>query len=89
MGAAPGIAGSSSPEVDGCFLCVEEFDEQYFVDMNNTGGPVDVWEVSGVLRSELVESANGYQYVPRKVSAEHVRLARPNASASEHARSRR
>jgi hypothetical protein len=43
MGAAPGIAGSSAPEEQGVFLCLNEFDVDFFVRMNNTGGPVDVW----------------------------------------------
>lgn len=74
MGAAPGIAGSRSPEVDGCFLCVEAFDLEYFLDMNNTGGPVDVWEVEGVSRWDLQESPNGYWYFPGRIPASQVRL---------------
>lgn len=76
MGAAPGIAGSSGPEVDGCFLCVDEFEDEWFIKMNNTGGPVDVWEVDGVSRDELVESSNGHQYVSRKIEPNDLRLVR-------------
>lgn len=43
MGAAPGIAGSRSPEVEGCFLAGEEDVDWFVLTINNTGGPVDVW----------------------------------------------
>jgi hypothetical protein len=39
MGAAPGIAGSGRPEVEGCFLCVDVLEDEWFIKMNNTGGP--------------------------------------------------
>ena len=45
MGAAPGIAGSAEPEVDGCFLSADEWGYSFFLHINNTGGPVDVWAV--------------------------------------------
>jgi hypothetical protein len=32
----------------GVFLCLEEFDASFFLGMNNTGGPVDVWTVEGI-----------------------------------------
>jgi hypothetical protein len=60
MVAAPGIAGSESPEQEGCFLCHDESGAEWFIDMNNTGGPVDVWAVDGVDPSELRESPEGY-----------------------------
>jgi hypothetical protein len=64
MGASPGIAGSSRPEVDGVFLCRDEAEWRYFVRLNNTGGPVDVWSVTGVEASTLVDNGNGYGYLP-------------------------
>src|SRR5260221_10739312 len=64
MGAAPGIAGSTAPEADGVFLCEGEFEVQFFTQMNNTGGPVDVWAVAGIDEQELVESGNGFRYYP-------------------------
>lgn len=42
MGAAPGIAGSRTPEQQGCFLAPDEETAEWFVQMSNTGGPVDV-----------------------------------------------
>ncbi|WP_197037714.1 MULTISPECIES: hypothetical protein [Actinomycetes] len=42
--------------------------------MNNTGGPVDVWEVSGVDADTLVESPQGYYFFPGVVSRDRVRL---------------
>jgi hypothetical protein len=48
MGAAPGIAGSTAPEAHGVFLCDGDFEVQFFTQMNNTGGPVDVWAIAGI-----------------------------------------
>ncbi|GAA1482872.1 hypothetical protein GCM10009624_33120 [Gordonia sinesedis] len=62
MGSAPGIAGSDRPEVDGCFLALGEYERRWFVDMNNTGGPVDVWRVEGVDVAALRTSPNGYLF---------------------------
>jgi hypothetical protein len=35
------------PEEEGVFLCRDEFEAGFFVQINNTGGPVDVWAVTG------------------------------------------
>src|SRR4051794_38333162 len=59
---APGIAGSRRPEQDGCFVCVADWEIDWFVKMNNTGGPVDVWGVDGVEPCELATSSEGHQY---------------------------
>jgi hypothetical protein len=76
MGSVPGIAGSPRPEVAGCFLCDDEAHEQFFVRINNTGGPVDVWEISGVTEDEMLKDGNGFRYLPRKVPPQRVRLFR-------------
>lgn len=76
MGAARGIAGSYEPEQEGCFVCENEDDADWFVRMNNTGGTVDVWQVDGVSRSELVQSPENYFYVPRRVPRSDLRLVR-------------
>lgn len=62
MGAACGIAGSREPEVEGIFLCRGESEAAWFVHMNNTGGPVDVWVVTGVGRTELHDNGSGLWY---------------------------
>ena len=67
MGAAPGIAGSQVPEVEGVFLCRDEFEANLFIRMNNTGGPIDVWLVDGIESSALVDNGGGYGYLPRKI----------------------
>ena len=64
MGAARGIAGSTAPEADGVFLCADEFEAGFFVQMNNTGGPVDIWAVTGIGEWQLIESGNGFQLLP-------------------------
>lgn len=74
MAEASGIAGSVEPEQQGCFVCRDQDEAVWFVRMNNTGGPVDVWAVSGVDVGELVESPEGYLYVLRRVPPECLRL---------------
>ena len=76
MGAAPGIAGSRAPEAEGVFVVGSLLDADWFVQMNNTGGPVDVWRVDGVPPHELTESGTGFLYVPRTVPASRVTLVR-------------
>lgn len=75
MGLARGIAGSHKPEADGIFVCDESLLD-FFIDMNNTGGPVDVWAVDGVDDSELVASNSGFSYVPRAVPRPCLTLVR-------------
>jgi hypothetical protein len=78
MGSARGIAGSYEPEQKGCFLCEDESETNWFIRMNNTGGTVDVWEVTGVSPSELVQSPEGHFFVPRTVPKECMTLVRPD-----------
>jgi len=78
---ARGIAGSVRPEQLGCFLCRDEWEVDWFVDMNNTGGPVDVWGVDGVDESELVESPEGHYYVATPILAERLTLIRQDIPA--------
>ena len=75
MGAARGIAGSAAPEVQGCFLAADERDADWFVRLNNTGGPVDVWEVSGVDDGDLLE-LSGHAYLPARIHRGQLRLVR-------------
>lgn len=83
MGAAPGIAGSSAPEVDGVFLCADEFEAGFFVRMNNTGGPVDVWAVTGIDERDLAESGSGFRYYPAKIPPGQVALVeRPDGEVA-------
>ena len=76
MGATPGIAGSREPEQEGCFLALDEWTANYFVEMNNTGGPVDVWAVGGIDPMHLRESAEGYLYFPGPIPRRLLRLIR-------------
>ncbi|MCZ2828524.1 hypothetical protein O2W14_06725 [Modestobacter sp. VKM Ac-2986] len=76
MGAAPGIAGSPVPEQDGVFLADDEFLVDWFVRMNNTGGPVDVWAVDGVVRVDLEQSPEGYLFQSGTVPADRLWLVR-------------
>ncbi|MGN6608413.1 MAG: hypothetical protein ACTHMS_15550 [Jatrophihabitans sp.] len=74
MGAARGIAGSHRPEAEGIFLVDHRFDVVFFAGMNNTGGPVDVWEVAGVGDDELLDNGNGFFYVPRRIARRDLAL---------------
>jgi hypothetical protein len=74
MSDAPGIAGSTAPEIEGIFLCTDVGEADYFVRLNNTGGPVDVWQVDGVEVEQLLDAGSGYWYLPRPVPPASVRL---------------
>jgi hypothetical protein len=76
MGAAVGIAGSPGAEAAGCFVCRDDGEADYFVRMNNTGGPVDAWEIDGADGDDLVDAGSGYGYLPRVVPPEQLRLVR-------------
>lgn len=58
------IADSTVPEVPGVFLCRDEGQPRSFADMNNTGGPVDVWMVTGVAEDELITLPERFCYRP-------------------------
>ena len=75
MGAAPGIAGSRRPEAAGCFL-MHEWEIEWFLMLNNTGGPLDVWRVDGVDQDLLEPSPNGYWYLPERIPASQLTLVR-------------
>jgi hypothetical protein len=75
MGTAPGIAGSPAPEEEGVFLCRDDFEAGFFVRMNNTGGPVDVWAVTGVDEQRLVTTGSGFCYLPARIPRGQVSLA--------------
>jgi hypothetical protein len=74
MGAAPGIAGSGEPEEDSVCLYLDEFDAKYVVEMNNTGGPVDVRAVDGVNQEQLLKTQSGYNYFPARIPVEQLAL---------------
>jgi hypothetical protein len=75
MGAASGIAGSSAPEEAGVFLCRDEGEAGFFVGMNNTGGPVDVWSVTGIGEHQLITTGSGFSYFPAWIPNSQVTLA--------------
>ena len=74
MTAARGIAGSIRPEVDGCYLCRDRFDADWFVSMNNTGGPVDIWGVDGVEWADLLDGGSGFFYLPGTIPPKRLTL---------------
>jgi len=65
----------------GCYLCADEGEAEWFVQLNNTGGAVDVWAVDGVDEGDLIESPHGHAYLGQPVAAEQVRLVRSDISA--------
>jgi hypothetical protein len=56
------------------FLCRDEFEAHFFVDMNNTGGPVDVWEVTGIAEHELITWETGFCYYPATIPPARLTL---------------
>ncbi|MER5501987.1 transposase family protein [Streptomyces sp. NPDC002561] len=74
MGAARGIAGSRRPEVEGIFVCRGEEEAGFFLQINNTGGPVDIWSVDGIDEGLLLDNGNGFVYLPGSIPAARVRL---------------
>jgi hypothetical protein len=56
------------------FVCRDDFEAGFFVDLNNTGGPVDVWEVTGIGEDELVTWNTGFCYVPAPIPPAQVTL---------------
>lgn len=74
MAASPGIAGSLVPEVAGVFLCQDQFEVAWFVRMNNTGGPVEVWSVQGVDYQSLIDNGSGYHYVSNPIPPDRLTL---------------
>ncbi len=74
MCGASGIAGSRQPEVDGIFLSPDHFTAQFFVRINRTGGPVDIWAVDDVDPNDLIESGNGFSYVPSRIDPHRLTL---------------
>ncbi|MCQ4118420.1 hypothetical protein [Rhodococcus tibetensis] len=62
------------PEQEGCFLAADEFERDWFVRMNNTGGAVDVWEVYSIDADDLIESPEGHYYFPGVVATSNLRL---------------
>jgi hypothetical protein len=79
---APGIAGSERPEVDGVFLCIDQGEADWFVDLNNTGGEVDVWAVDGITMEQLVDAGSGHYYFPGTIVADAVERVRSNLPQS-------
>jgi hypothetical protein len=74
MGVARGIAGSHRPEEEGCFVCFDEMDAHWFVRMNNTDGPVDVWAIDDLDEGALVVSGEGFSYFPGCIPADKLTL---------------
>lgn len=74
MGDAPGIAGSDRPEVHGVYVCTDESTVNWFVRLNNTGGPVDVWSFECADEDDLVDDGTGFGYLLRRVPPDALRL---------------
>jgi hypothetical protein len=74
MGAAPGIAGSAVPEEEGVFLCRDEFEVSFFVRINSTGGPVDVWAVADIDEQALIDAGSEFSYLPARIPRGQVTL---------------
>jgi hypothetical protein len=76
MRAARGIAGSRRPEVEGVFVCRGKEEADFFLQLNNTDGAVDLWSVDGVDEGLLLDNGNGFVYLPGLIPAARVHLVR-------------
>jgi hypothetical protein len=81
MGTARGIAGSRAPEQEGCFVCTDELEVEWFITLNNTDDPVDVCAIDGMDEADLIESSEGYMYLPTRIPAERLTLVRRDCTA--------
>lgn len=53
------------------FLCRDKFEPGLFTGMNNTGGSVDVWAVTGIDEHALITTDAGYSYFPARMPRRH------------------
>jgi hypothetical protein len=83
MGDAPGIAGSPQPEAAGVFLAPDEFQARFFVRINNTGGPVDLWSVDDVPVDDLIGNGTGFGYVPYRIDRQRLSLLARDLEGTE------
>jgi hypothetical protein len=61
-------------------VCTNEVEVQWFAEtINNTGGPVDIWEVAGLALADLIESPNGHYWYPGTIPSAQMRLLRAGA----------
>jgi hypothetical protein len=82
MGETRGIAGSNRPGEEGCFPCRDRDEADWFVAMNNTGGPVDIWAIDNVDASELVDAGSGYFYMPGIIPRDRITLTEQDLSGA-------
>jgi hypothetical protein len=75
MGAAPGIAGNRTPEVEGCFVGQDERDADFFVGFD-ANPVVDIWRIEGIRWTKLIQSAEGFWYYPGLVPPSMLTLHR-------------
>ncbi|WP_186525949.1 hypothetical protein [Leekyejoonella antrihumi] len=61
------------------FVCQDESDVDFFARMNNTGGPIDVWEITGIEESQLLTSGSGFCYLPDTIGPERITLVETRA----------
>ena len=88
MGAARGIAGSPTPEQQGCFLAFDMFTVDWFLDFDATILPLDVWEVAEVDIASTLESPEGYSYLPGVIEPARLRFVRTDVWPDPQARRR-
>ena len=62
MSGTSGIAASRTPEVEGVFLSPDHFTAEFFVRINSTGGPVDIWAVDDVDPVDLIDAGSASSF---------------------------
>ncbi len=77
MGAAPGIAGSTRPELPAVFVCDSRDDISFFLHMART--PADVWAVD-VARLWVETGPDGWWIISQPIGPERLTLAERDAA---------
>lgn len=57
---------------EGVFLCLTEFDVDFFVQMNAPGTELDVWAVRGVTAADVVDNGHGFYYLPARIPPDRI-----------------
>jgi hypothetical protein len=80
MGAAPGIAGSQRPEIEGIYLARSLSEGLWFAAFG-THASIDVWSVD-VRGLALLDGPDGFPYFPGSIGPERLQLVEASLDAT-------
>lgn len=81
----PASLGAGARRRTGCLCASAASTLTLFVGMNNTGTRVDLWAIDGLDEGQLVESENGFLYVPGGIAVEMITLVEMNLDSPDDA----